>query len=564
MTIDPRTPDEIYNSLRSSLEGKIVKLTNFVTNSFNDTWLSAYSSQVHEVEARVLVAQLSAWPDYAGSSSLTQTDLDRLGVDGVDPSELNRLMEGNQLDELAKIVGAERDPGTKATGKVTVETATDDTRVPEGMEVATEPDVDGNYLSYFVDADGDGTIEDDSSIYVTPDTGTTQVTVDVIAGTVGSNFNVGPGSITQLPSPPVGVEGVSNTNAIDGGDDRQTTEEFREDVNQAVFKTSGGGTAAGVEGYIQDNVTGVADVEVDEFAKQQPPFVDVIVDGGTETAVRDAIDASRPVGIKHNLVRPEDVSIGFRVEVVGDDVDTSFLRNQLLDHLADLGIGERLVRSDVINTIHAVDNHVNNVGSLTTKTIDIGGELHVFESGTSIYRLDFAPLGIVEGETRLFDSDKNVYGTAYPGVDATTAELIATVSGDETTLVEGTDYSVVDSDSDGSNDAVDFSIGGSNPDDRTTYELEYDHSSWSIPSVIEDENGNTYDKGVDWDLIDNDSDGRQDSIDWSIGGDSPSDGVRWTIEYSPKRIVPNDLPLDIRERIAPNDPGTSVTSFSSE
>lgn len=563
MTINPRTPDEIYQTLKSSLEGRIVKLTNFVTNSFNDTWLDAYSSQVHEVETRALVAQLSAWPDYSGNSNLTQTDLDRLGVTGVDPSDVNPLMEDQQLDELAKIVGSTRDPGTKATGQVTVQTATDDTRVPEGMEVATEPDVDGNYLSYFVDADGDGVIEEDSNEYVTPSTGSTEVTVDVIAEAVGKNYNVGPGSITQLPNPPVGIEGVNNNNSIGGGDDRQSNTEFREDVKQAVFTTSGGGTAAGVKGYIQDNVTGVADVAIDEFATRQPPFVDVIVDGGSKTAVLDAIDASRPVGIEHNLVRPEGISIGLRVEVIGDDVDTTFLKNELVDYLADLGIGDKFIRSNLIHTIHKTETNVDDVGSLTSQTINLNGESHVFASGTSIYELNFAPLGIVDGETRFFVSGTSVYDTAYVGVDATTANLVATVNGDETTLVEGTDYSVIDNDGDGSNDSIDFSIGGTNPDDRTTFEFEYEHTSWSISSTITDEDGNTFGKDKDWDLIDNDSDGLMDSIDWSIGGSSPSDGDRWFIDYSPKRVVPNDLHVSIRERVTPNDTNTSVTSFSS-
>lgn len=75
-----------------------------------------------------------------------------------------------------------------------------------------------------------------------------------------------------------------------------------------------------------------------------------------------------------------------------------------------------------------------------------------YEDGTSstkyVYTLDKAPIDRVE----------NVVGT---------------VDGFEYTFVEGTDYEVIDDDGNGELDSIDFSVGGENPDDNTTFRVTY-------------------------------------------------------------------------------------------
>lgn len=49
---------------------------------------------------------------------------------------------------------------------------------------------------------------------------------------------------------------------------------------------------------------------------------------------------------------------------------------------------------------------------------------------------------------------------------------------------------------------------------------------------IEDASGDTYDRGTDFAIIDDDSDGELDSVDWSIGGSNPSDNEDFDVDYS--------------------------------
>lgn len=50
--------------------------------------------------------------------------------------------------------------------------------------------------------------------------------------------------------------------------------------------------------------------------------------------------------------------------------------------------------------------------------------------------------------------------------------------------------------------------------------------------TIEDASGDTYTRGTDFDVIDDDGDEDLDSIDWSIGGSSPDDAEDFDVDYS--------------------------------
>jgi len=210
MPIQPRTPDQIYTDIKSRLTSTIAKLTNFVSGSFNDEWLTAYSEQVHEAEVKALASELAGYVDYAGKD-LTEDDLDELGVDNIDPERINKYMHDSQLDRLAQNVSVTRDSGTKATGQASIQTSSDTIAIPEGFNVSTTPDPQTNEsLTFYVDADGDGIIDQDSTATVTPADGTTEVTVDIVAGDVGEEYNVGAGAIDYIPTPKPGVESVNN------------------------------------------------------------------------------------------------------------------------------------------------------------------------------------------------------------------------------------------------------------------------------------------------------------------------------------------------------------------
>lgn len=454
MVYKPRTTDQIYDSLRTGLINRISNLTNFVETSFNYVWTQAFSSRFKENEEALLAAQLSGWIDYAGGP-ITQEQLDSLEIEGVTPEEVNEYMEDSDLDKLVEIVGVDRDPGEQANGDVTFTTVSSYTEIPAGTEVATQPDGSGNYFSYTTDTD------------TSTASGDTETTVGITAVDVGEEFNVGSGQVTYLPSPPTGVQAVVNNQAILGGANQETNEELRERAKNAIFDKSGGGTAAGVRGYVSSNTEDVSTVAIAEYpggnaslaanspspggpggASATAPFADVIVEGGDDQDILESINESRPVAIQHNLVRPELIEINVTASVLGSGIATDDIVSSVTTYINNRGLGEALYRDKIIQRALNADAQVENIETLT---VEVTNESHTFQTGTDIYALD-------KGEQMVADGITSVTGTS---------------GGASTTFVEGTDYEEVDSGSDGQVDAIDWSLGGANPDDGTDFFVQY-------------------------------------------------------------------------------------------
>lgn len=50
--------------------------------------------------------------------------------------------------------------------------------------------------------------------------------------------------------------------------------------------------------------------------------------------------------------------------------------------------------------------------------------------------------------------------------------------------------------------------------------------------TIEDASGDTYERGTDFEVVDDSGDGDLDSIDWSVGGSTPDDAEDFDVDYS--------------------------------
>jgi len=549
MVIEPTPQDEIEESIESRLRGRIAKLTNFVSSSFNKLFLDTFAEEIYEFEVRLLAAQLSGWVDYAGGP-ITQDDLDTLGLEEFDDVELlNEYMLDEHLDNLGALVGTERDLGEPATADVRVDVFDQNTRVPDGMKVATPPDFDGDQFIYEVDLPN-------GTSYVTPaDQGNADhVDVSVVATEEGSDYNVGSGRISRLRSPPPGVEGVNNPAAATGGEDEESNDELRARIKNAVFETSGGGTTAGIEGYILGNVEGVNDVFVDEFLNATPVYVDVIVDGGVRNEVSDAIETSRPAGIRHNLVRPVRYNIAVEVELQGTDIDQLQVKDEIENYVFDLDLGEDYVNDKVVQRILNTDDNIDNILAINVRLTEVINHRITYQSGTNVYPLADNPLGFVEDEEHYYTSDKDVYELGVDPVDETTVSVEAIVNGqtDQTLTGGGTDYTVVDSDGDGMFDAIDFSGATTTPDEGTVFEVNYDtvtstsetftydgsqdYSLTFLPALaddssVSDNSGDTYTLGTDYDIIDTDDDGEKDTLRWLSGGSTPDNPEDFTVNY---------------------------------
>jgi len=353
---DLRTEDDVYESLKSSLTDKITKLTNFTDRSFNYVWTRAFAEEVRRLEVLALTSELAGWIDYTGGP-VTQRQLERLGFDEdrVTAEEVNDIMHDEYLDEYVKIVGINRFDGARATGTVDIETQSGNTTIEEGTLVSTTPNEDGQTLTF-----------ETTEVVETAANQTTATDVPIRATEVGDEYNIPANTIVRFPDPPVGVRGVTNPAAPTGGEDKESNEDLRERAKQQVEGASEGGTVEGIKAYLRQNIEAVrqGDVIIEEFLDEQPVFVDVIVDGGSDTEVLDAIEESRPAGVRHNLIRPQIVQLGVRTDLLGDDIDKTEIVDEVETFLINLGIGENFYEAELIRRIMQADINVINVSFL--------------------------------------------------------------------------------------------------------------------------------------------------------------------------------------------------------
>ena len=374
---DPRTSSEIYESLKTRLQNRIPELTNFIETSFNYVFTSSFSEQQHEVETAALATQLSGWVDYTGKT-LTEDDLRELGIDGASALEINQYMDSTHLDEFAKGFGVTRDEGIQATGTLNVTTLQTVT-IPEGTEFGTQPDENGEFISF--ETTQTETISGAQQDYP----------VEIQAVEVGESGNVPSNTVTYMPNPPVGVDSVTNLTPTGGGIDEQSDESLREDVKSAVAESSQGGTVDGVEGYIENNTDALTALVKEKYQGDEEhgdyPHADVIVFGGEEQNVLDAIDFSHPSGSEHILVRPEVIEFDVEITALDTDGDTASAEAAVEEYLDSLDLGDEVYKSKIIQTALNADSTITNIDSVFIEIIEepqeVSGDLVAnFDDGT--------------------------------------------------------------------------------------------------------------------------------------------------------------------------------------
>lgn len=563
MTIIPRSSEDIYVSIRGELIGKITKLTNFTNRSFNFVWNRAFSEQVRDLEVKALSSQLSGIIDYAGGP-ITEEDLQLLGLsDDVSVDDINPFMDDNDLDELVKILGVTRDGGERATGAVDFDTENGAVTIPEGTVVSTDPDSSGNTLDF------------ETTEAASTSAGVTTVTdIGIQAIDVGEEYNLPAGTIDTIINPPVGVLAVNNPSGTTGGQDRESNDDLRARAKRAVEGSGEGGTVSGIKTFIENNVDGVdpGEVVLDEFFDQQPPFVDVIVSGGVETDVEDAIDFSRPAGIRHNLVRPQNIVLGAEADIIAPSLNSdqkTELQNQIntaiQSYLDQLDVGEDMF-------LDALALAVAQGITFSETIIDID-RLNVFYE-TSV------------NESYVYDVNRlpadQSYRLDYTYDDENGTVAVRDSGGNQFT--EGTDYQIINTTPDGLLDTIQWiPTTGTTPEDRknssafpdvvdTRFFIDYNitvpdetkFKNWYFTNLVRDEsffyqeervdsiavesNEFKYDltsvpfpdsivvtegylEGRDFTLTDENSTGNPDTINWDLLANTPDDGDEFTIEY---------------------------------
>jgi len=317
--------------------------------------------------------------------------------------------------------------------------------VQKGTEFGTQPDSNGDFLKFVVTQDS------------TPTAGSSEVVAPVEAAKVGEEYGVGSGTITYMPNPPTNVESVNNpitVGQMSGGENVETNLELRNRLQNAITQESGGGTTDGIVGYIVKNTDARSAIVNEYFSgdgDRSYPHAHVVVDGGGDAEVSEAIEDSRPVAVEHVLERPTTYTIDVTADVEGTSVDTAKVRDNIEEYVTRRGLGDDIIRNKLIQIIMSSDNDITNIQTLN---VSIANEAHTFDNTTDVYALDKG-------------SDMENDGIT---------EVTGTVSGNSETFVEDTDYQEWNSSSGNTStphDSIDWSLSGDEPDDGTDFFVDY-------------------------------------------------------------------------------------------
>jgi len=560
-SVDER--NTIMSRLQGTINRKVDELTSFLDETTNDLVTESMAREMNTHQEKLLATQLIHSIDHC--DGVDEDDLRRLGLaDQYDPEDLNRYLSSGHLDELAKEYGLVREDGERSTGTVEVQVSHDEVRVYEGTEVATRPDNNNEYKSFFVDADDDGEITtdvpDEDLPYMTPLSGETTVEVPVIAEDVGPEYDVNPNTIQYLPSPPNRIQGIDNPVGTSGGKIRESDEQLKFRIRSALFGSNRGSTARGVEIYALEEVDGINDIYLDEYPQYDPIYVDVVTDGGSTTETADVLDDAQPSAMRHIPRDPEVYRVAVRCDLLdGDDtVDASAVETTITEYLQNLDLGEDIYRSNIRSVIMDADDSIQNIEALSLRVSRIDNERHRFFDNQDQYGLKLSIR-----EQRYIQEEVFRNGTAqYPievlPIEPGTIDVEEDNYNEIITYTEGTDYQTVDPNGEGYPTAIEWLSGGSSPspgsifkilyknnsevrgEDSTSYssgtdvyDLKYTAMSEDAQVRVPDGSGGytRYEEGVDFGLVNPDGDGYYQAIDWSVSGGSPADGETMNFYY---------------------------------
>jgi uncharacterized phage protein gp47/JayE len=350
------------------------------------------------------------------------------------------------LEQLAKGFGVSRDPGSRAIGDLEI-TTSQATSFPAGRQFGTQPNATGDFIRF-------ETTEDFSV-----DSATTG-TVEIQAINRGTEANVSANEITYMPNPPVGVLSVTNPNPTSAGTDEQSIGSLRNDVQQAVIESAEGGTVAGLESFIENNTDAISVLIQENFEGDTQhgsyPHADVVVFGGTDANVQDAIDFAHPSGVEHILTRPDSIDVNISVSLRGTNIDTETVTGRIKTVFTELQLNDDFFQDKLIQEIMNADSNIDRIESVK---LTIQNEEHSFTAGTSVYELD--------KQIEFSSSTSNTSGIT---------DVTGVLNGSNNTFVEGTDYeeynSVAGNTTD-PHDSINWGLNGDTPDDGTVFTVDY-------------------------------------------------------------------------------------------
>ncbi len=305
--VDDETPDEgsrldVEYTYRSPPAG----LTDFNPGSVIGTLVGAVARELTVVHEQMDQAYRRAFVDHAS---------------------------GVALDNVVALLGVERIPATKATGEVTFSRRRPEDEpleIPEHTRVADEAD----------------------RLFVTTEpaeiaAGKESVDVRVEAVEAGPDGNVNAETLVVMPTPPAGIDRVTNPTPTTAGHDSEPDDQLRERAKHALER-SGNATLNAIR-FAVLGVEGVQGTTVlDHSTDPGVPLGEVRVRhaGGDPAEIERVVERTRAAGVLARVEEIVEVTISGSFVLIGErevpsNAEEDFL-DEVVEELRSLSIGESL------------------------------------------------------------------------------------------------------------------------------------------------------------------------------------------------------------------------------
>lgn len=249
---------------------------------------------------------------------------------------------GDELDRTVKILGLTRETAKAAVGEITLRTGDNpseyDIEIPYGYIVSTRPNRNGEVTEFYI-SDSDVVLK----------AGETEIKVAVTCTEAGLIY-IPAGAIDVMSQSLQGINSIVNENAINGGRDVESDEEFRERIKN-VRETFGKCTNEALEAAV-DEVSGVAKSRViDMYNGVGTTGIIVVTDTiPPPESVKAAIDATvlatKASGIKPFIIYSNTKDVDIEIEITGVELteeDMQAVANAINNYCTSLNAGQEFI-----------------------------------------------------------------------------------------------------------------------------------------------------------------------------------------------------------------------------
>lgn len=286
---------------------------------------------------------------------------------------------GIHLQKLGRLNGMTINPATYATGAVVFSRATSAPQeyvIPAGTVVANAD----RTILYTTTAAGSLTAGE-----------TVSDPIPIRAAEPGLQANLAMNTVVAITTPILGVDYVTNPQAVTGGADRESDAVYR--ARMKTYEPASRGTVHALRSRLLD-IDGVLGLNIEENTEANTVSITIL--GGADAAITAEIEDTRPAGIVVTWSRPTMVPVNVTVQLRTSVTDTAAVIQGVTIALSTMlqswSIGAFVDYSALVSTVLAVDG----VTSLVTLSATAGEQtISGFDQRLTIAAIESASPGTI-------------------------------------------------------------------------------------------------------------------------------------------------------------------------